>query len=161
MRMTKSLFIGLVLATFLFAGGCEFFHVLGLPFGRRVPFNPAEQPSDIRIQRDVQFDDIPVPMAFMIRRPESFSYRSVNMRLGDFHYQGAWTYRKVESFYNRQMPLAGWEKIAEEDGKGTLITLWTKGGERCSLSLDVRDVEVKVHVRVYPEGEGERFASLR
>ncbi len=162
-RMRAYSTLALLGAGCVFLSGCaQLFWVLGLPFGNRMPFNPAEEPTDINIQRNVQFADVPVPMNFALRWPESQSYRSVNLRTGDFLYEGAWTYRRTAAFYERQMPLAGWTKAAEEDDIGWLRTVWSKGPERCSVFIDDRGQLIQVRARVYrPEGPGRELLARR
>ncbi|MHC4874334.1 MAG: hypothetical protein ACYTFY_20980, partial [Planctomycetota bacterium] len=131
-------------------GGCDLFYLLGLPFGKKIPFNPKKEVTFSEVQRDVQFSDIPVPYGFILRRDQFFSYKCPTFRMGKFRYDGAWTYRKTYKFYNTQMPAAGWRKIYEEDGYGTNTTSWIKGRERLRLYIDTRGKVVKVAINLSP-----------
>jgi hypothetical protein len=150
LKMRKPL-LALCLTTIVLLGsGCELFYILGLPFGNRVPYNPKKVSSNTAVKRDVQFFDIPVPMGFLLRRDEFFSYKCPTFRMGNFKYDGAWTYRHTYRFYMRQMAIEGWQKLHEEDGYGTNLTKWTKPGETLELKLDCRGKKVHVFIKVRP-----------
>jgi hypothetical protein len=151
--MRTSILAAGALAVVLLASGCDFvYHTLGLPYGEAVPFNPKQEVSYDTVLRDVQFNDVPTPMGFRLRRQESYSYRSPTFRMGSFVYEGQWTYRLTYAFYMRNLPLHDWEKIDEDDGVGTNTTVWAKGEERLRLYLDtVNYDEVHLEIKVYPE----------
>jgi hypothetical protein len=134
------------------AAGCDLFHILGLPFGDRIPWNPKRQLDETAVQRDVQFADIPVPMAFELRRRHMFSYRSRTFRLATFPYEGAWPYRLTKDFYGRQMPKHGWSRLDERIGDTQAVEHWAKGSERARILYDNSGETIRVTIRVYPVG---------
>ncbi|MFW5857983.1 MAG: hypothetical protein ACOCX4_08895 [Planctomycetota bacterium] len=141
--------------------GCELLRILGLPWGDRTPYNPKLETDEIAIQRNVQFNDIPVPMAFKLRRNELFSYRCPTFRLGDFLYEGAWPYRRTKAFYDEQMPIAGWSRLAEEIGDKQAVQYWAKGSDRARILYDNSGDVIAVRVRIYPVGSEPAKPELR
>lgn len=128
--------------------GCEFFYVLGLPFGHLVPFTPKPSGQGIETFRDVQFEDVPVPISFIMRRDNLFSYKSAAFRLGRFHYDGAWSLNKTWWFYYNQMPKHEWELLSETPGDQMVALVYKKGRERCEITIvsDLEKVSVKIQI---------------
>jgi hypothetical protein len=133
--------------------GCLLAEMLGLPTGDRVPYNPMiEQAGADVIQRNVQFNDIPVPVSLKLQRREMFSYKCPSFRVGVFPYIGTWPYRKTRAFYHEQMELHGWSKLSEEEGDVTAVQHWAKGSQRARVFIDTSGARIFVLINVYPVG---------
>ncbi len=127
--------------------GCEWAQRQGIQNGAKVPYNPDEGRERLAAQRDIQFNDIPVPRGFTLTANNVFSFQAASFRFGEFVYEGTWTFRRAASFYQDQMPVDGWE-LKEirpvNDYKATLV--YEKGPESCLIDIqsDMDAVRIKI-----------------
>ncbi len=157
--MRRALQTMLVLLAVPLFSGCFVLRWFGLPVGEDVPYNPKESTGDLAVRKDIQFSDIPVPIAFVLRRDQMFSFRGHTFRFGRFVYEGAWTMRKTIDFYKEQMPVSGWKHVeTTSDGFYDQTQVYAKGRERCRLHIQSRTDGILVHVRVYNAKESGTLA---
>ncbi|MCX7933824.1 MAG: hypothetical protein N3A66_01020 [Planctomycetota bacterium] len=154
--MSRNLGITLLLALSLALGsGCELFHLFGYPAGNRVPYNPKEEGGEVAIKRDIQFADIPVPLGFILRRNNLFSFQGSSFRFGRFTYEGAWTLKKTVEFYKEELPKFQWQLATASHSfdirKSTEIEnmLYTKGRERLRVVVISTPEGITVEIRLY------------
>ncbi len=91
------------LAVLTFVYGCQ-------DTGRddTVPFFPGERPGEVTVYRDIQFDDIPVPVEYSLVRSKSHSYQGSRFRTGSFYYEGRLDAAYAIDFYLHELPKSGW-----------------------------------------------------
>lgn len=91
-----------------------------------------------------QFADIPVPRGFALDDAEgrSFSYTEGGngpspVRLGRLEYTGRGSPEEVLAWYAEEMPrpIHGWDAGREIDQGGRPALLFSRGGERCLVSV--------------------------
>jgi len=141
--------VALVLLVLPFVAGCPLLRWLGFPVGDRVPYNPKADSGDVAVRKDIQFEDIPVPIGFVLRRDQVFSFRGHSFRFGRFVYEGAWTMRKTTDFYREQMPISGWQLLkTDEKDFYEQTQVYTKRKEVCSVHIKSRTDGVYVLVRL-------------
>jgi hypothetical protein len=150
-----------LLATLASSSGCLLLEMLGLPTGGQTPYNPKLEDEGVAVQRNIQFNDIPVPMAFKLRRDRFYSYSCATFRIGEFYYEGAWTYRRTKAFYEEQMPISGWSRLSEEIGDRQAREHWAKGSDRLRIVYDVSGEYVAVHMQLYPVGSEPPLPELK
>jgi hypothetical protein len=139
--------------------GCAFFRMLGIPWGEETPYNPKAESGDISVRRNIQFQDIPVPLGFVLQREDTFSFKGKTFRFGRFHYRGVWSLRKTSEFYRDQMPLSGWEFVdAEAPERFIVVQVWGKGRERCRLEIESGLEYIHIYVRLYTESAADSAA---
>ncbi len=138
-----------------FCSGCELFHLFGYPSGNRVPYNPKEEGGEVAIKRDIQFADIPVPIGFVLRRNNLFSFQGSSFRFGRFTYEGAWTLKNTVEFYKEEMPKFQWQLATATHSfdirNSTEIEnmLYAKGRERLRLVVISTPEGITVEIRLY------------
>ena len=155
--------VALVLLALPLLAGCPLLRLLGFPVGNKVPYSPKESEavSDTGVRKDVQFEDIPDPIGFVLRRDKVFSFRGHSFRFGKFVYEGAWTMRKTRAFYREQMPVCGWTYVkTEEQGPYAERQFYSKGREGCSVEITSAVDGITVVVRVY-DSRDENAPALR
>lgn len=142
--------LALTLLVLPVCSGCWLLRVLGFPVGTEVPYNPKAESGEVAVKRDVQFNDIPVPMGFQLRREKSYSFTGKTFRFGRFYYEGIWGLQKTMAFYRSNMPLSGWELVEEKDlAYDAHGYLYRKGRERCSLKVEATIEGIEVTARVF------------
>ncbi|MBN2713257.1 MAG: hypothetical protein JXR97_12625 [Planctomycetes bacterium] len=142
--------LSLVLMAIPVFSGCWLLRVLGFPVGDEVPYNPKDTSGEVSVKEDIQFSDIPVPMGFVLRRNDSFSFQGTSFRFGNFVYEGVWGLQKTMAFYRRQMPLSGWELVEDVDeSRDSQIYLYAKGRERCKIRVASTLEGIGVNVRLF------------
>lgn len=141
--------------------GCELLRILGLPVGTQVPFNPKAEAAGVTIKRNLQFADIPVPMAFELRRERFFSYECATFRIGRFFYEGAWPYRRTKAFYDEQMVAHEWGLLSDREADIMAEQFWAKGSDRCRIIYDNSGRTISVRIDVYPVGSPPAAIEIR
>ena len=120
-----------------------------LPVGCHKATVPEPGPTALDEQ---QFDDIPVPKGFRLITRRSFSYRSGDMRMGQFFYEGTRLGAgQALIHYEREMVRAihGWTltDISKEEG----VAMFRKGRDEvrvvCEKRAEVTRVTVEVNYR--------------
>ncbi len=75
---------------------------------REVPFYPGERPGEVTMYRDLQFEDIPVPVEYTMVRGKTHSFQGSRFRSGVFYYEGPLDGSDALAFYRVEMPAQGW-----------------------------------------------------
>ena len=119
-----------------------------------MPFNPQERQGEAVIRRDQQFEDIPTPLGFTLKRDKIFAFQGSAYRYGKFIYEGAWTYRKTREFYLSQMPVHEWELVRVNDRypPDGEIQRYKRGFELAEITLRRQERTVLVEVVVRDAG---------
>lgn len=145
MRNSRKLLLMLLLTPLL--SGCPLLSWLGFPVGNKVPYDPKAESGDIAARKNIQFDDVPVPIGFELDRRSVFSFQGYSFRFGRFLYEGVWSLRNTAAFYREQMPVAGWEHLQTTKGDYIETQVYKKGLERCRVTIkSAENVEVLVQV---------------
>lgn len=85
------------------AGGCA-----SQQRSNEVPFYPGERPGEVTMYRDLQFEDIPVPVEYTMLRDRSHSFQGSRFRTAVLIYEGPLDSGMALSFYRDEMPKSGW-----------------------------------------------------
>lgn len=147
-NMVKILLICLAMPLF---SGCFLLRLFGFPVGDKVPYNPKATSGDVAVKRNAQFPDIPVPLGFNHRQDKIFSFQGEGFRIGNFIYEGVWSFRLTKEFYRQQMPESGWKLIEIAEGDNAETQIYGKGRERCRVIIESKIDYIEVQVRVYNE----------
>jgi hypothetical protein len=135
----RNLLILLVLGVLLLQTGCQ-----------TDPFRKATVPEVGPTALDAeQFDDIPVPRGFRLDSSRSYSYRSGELRKGEFYYSGTrLTPAQALGHYQAEMvrPIYGWSITEISEGDGSLAFL--KGRDRVVVRCEKMGESTRVSVIV-------------
>ncbi len=153
-------------AGLLLAGcGGDIKNQFGYPAGSKIPFNPKDARGDSYVRRDVQFEDIPVPMGFTLRRDQAFSFSGGSFRMGTFKYEGVWTTRLTDNFYREQMKQCGWTLAEatdlEVDKQPIKQQIYEKGRERCRVQIGSTENGISVLVQLYDDAQPPTAIALK
>lgn len=131
-------------AAFTVAAGCQ-----GQQPSREVPFYPGERPGEVTTYRDLQFDDMPVPIEYVMLRDKSHSFQGSRFRSGVFHYEGRLDGSDAVAFYRNEMPAHGWAlqtfdrdmnfvemRFRKGPEQVILVVRYAPWGSRAELQLD-------------------------
>lgn len=137
--------------------GCEWLQRHGIKDGQKLPYNPDEAREVQAPQRDIQFDDIPVPRTFVLARHQIFSFQAASFRFGEYEYEGTWTFRRAAAFYQDQMPLSGWKLVEVTPvDEYRAVMVYDKGIERCSVDVASLPDAVRIRIKIDKIPENER-----
>lgn len=150
MKRATILPLALVLLALPLCSGCWLLRALGFPVGDEVPYNPKAESGDISVKRNVQFADLPVPMGFLLRRDESYSFQGSTFRFGRFRYEGVWGMTQTVAFFRSQMPLTHWyPEVDESKGRWQHEFLFAKANERCRVEVEDSTDGIVVKMRLF------------
>ncbi len=87
--------------------------------------------------RGVPFlDGVPVPAGFQLVDRMTEDYESGAQRMARHVYEGAADPNAVRSFYREQMPLVGWNRVSDQNVKGSIAIRFEKQTEACHITID-------------------------
>ena len=87
--------------------------------------------------RDVPFlSGVPVPAKFDLVDKNSEDYESGGRRWARHSYCGNAAMHAVRDFYREQMPLVGWNRVSDQNVKGTIRIRYEKNNESCTVQIE-------------------------
>lgn len=95
----------------------------------------AAPQGEVNLYRDVQFADIPVPAEYYLVPEESHTFQGSLFRNGTLVYEGGLDWINALSFYQQQLPAAGWTLVKDERGGGGRVFYYDKGPERLIVAV--------------------------
>jgi hypothetical protein len=98
---------------------------------------------------EAQFEDVPVPRGFTLQTRRSFSYRSADLRMGQFVYHGTLlSPAKALSWLEQEMerPMYGWTVVEQHLDEGW--TLFRKGSEEARVRTETAGNLTRVTIDV-------------
>lgn len=117
----------------------------------------VEAPSELVAQSRPAIPDIPVPLGFEMYQDNSRSFAAAGLRWVIHSYKGRADKWAVGRFYKRQMPINRWTLETDRMIQGTIYLDFSKGTERCVVTI--RDPgwphRTEIRVEVYPVGRVE------
>lgn len=96
---------------------------------------PVAGQGDVRLARDVQFEDIPMPQEYVLNPNASYSFQGSQSRSGSFLYFGPLEWTVALDFFRTQMPQAGWIPGETERGYDFRVLHFHKGEEKLILTV--------------------------
>jgi hypothetical protein len=78
---------------------------------------------------------VPVPTGFSLVEKNSEDQESGVGRWARHLYRGSAPIQSVRNFYREQMPLQGWNRISDQNVKGTLSLRFEKANEACTVQI--------------------------
>lgn len=99
------------------------------------PTYTGDRPSDITLYRDVQFEDIPIPVGYQMRLDKSYSFQSSRFRTGVYMYEGNVAWQDVIDYYTNEMPRYGWSFAGTDRGYDFRVLTFRKGPEQAILTI--------------------------
>lgn len=126
--------------------------------------DPDLPPPTSGVLSSNQFDDIPVPLGFVLEtkpvRPLSFNgsyiYQTAEYREGRLLYTGSDDPAKILDFYRSQMvlPVNGWRNVAEDATSDGGDLVFEKGASRSRLRVFRSGTSTYVMIEVSKANEG-------
>ncbi len=98
--------------------------------------------------RGVPFlDGVPVPAGFQLVDRMTEDYESGAQRMARHVYEGYADPNAVRSFYREQMPLVGWNRVSDQNVKGSIAIRFEKQTEACHITIDRSGTLGKVRIQ--------------
>jgi len=88
--------------------------------------------SDLEERR---LNDIDVPAGFSLDGSKSWFLAEENIRRGYLRYKGRPSVNRTIEFFLTQMQAHNWTLLDQSENHGTSMLVFTKGPERCTMSL--------------------------
>ena len=117
--------------------------------GTDMPFDPKDRPGDVVVRRNHQFEDVPVPHGYKLRRDKVVSFQGSVFRFGEFTYEGHTSAPAVSAFYREMLPKEGWSMAASALHNGVERLQYRKGDEFCDLVIRDNREYTRVDISVY------------
>lgn len=78
---------------------------------------------------------IPVPSGFQLIDENTEDYESGGQRTARHWYEGSADIYAVRNFYREQMPLVGWNRVSDQNIKGTITIRFENKKEACTATI--------------------------
>ncbi len=78
---------------------------------------------------------VPVPEGFSLVEKNTEDYESGAQRWARHLYRGYAEQAAVRNFYREQMPLVGWNRVSDQNVKGTLTLRFENASESCTVQI--------------------------
>ena len=116
---------------------------------------PAERPVVPVPDREKEFSDIPVPREF-VRDTRSWSRERGTFRMCSLVYTGPLDPYSTAEFMKKQMEISGWRLLDKSLDNDQKTLNFSKGSDRCRVSVMRVPGEHKTHlaIAVEPQGTG-------
>ena len=86
--------------------------------------------------RGVPFlDGVAVPAGFKLVDKMTQDYESGGQRMARHEYRGHADPHAIRNFYREQMPLLGWNRVSDQNVKGTITIRFEKQDESCTVQI--------------------------
>lgn len=107
-------------------------------------------PPDSPALRDIQFDDIPVPHNFRHLPDETAVLIDTNIRTGQMKYVATSFVHTndVIKFYEKHMPLHGWQKVFEKDAGWNRELTFKKDHEECKVIVNKTPAKMCLVIKI-------------
>ncbi len=86
-------------------------------------------------QSKCYLDGIPLPAGFSLADKMTEDYESGQQRTARHEYRGFGNAAAVRDFYRDQMPAQGWNRVSDQNVKGTVTIRFERKGEACTIQI--------------------------
>jgi hypothetical protein len=93
---------------------------------------------------------VPVPAGFSLVERNTEDYESGAQRWARHLYRGTASQDSVRNFYREQMPINGWNRVSDQNIKGTISLRFEKASESCTVQISSSLFWSTIHVVVMP-----------
>lgn len=109
----------------------------------------STEPRPLKMGRQLQFDDVPVPYKFKLLAGRSFAHQATTFRYAKLLYEGEPSMDEVVDFYKKQMIICDWQNgkiVQRTDTSRTLQFHNTK--ELCRINISRKRENTLIEVRI-------------
>ena len=147
MRIIKSVFILIALLSLTFCVGCA---TLGINKGGEESEAVFLEPEEvIAVNPDLRFDDLPIPIGFLIDLRNSYAFQSPTTRVALLRYLGKDSTRSLIQFFIEQMPRYNWILLNQVEFDKVVLN-FEKAQESCIVMIEPQRRKTLVTISIAP-----------
>ena len=103
----------------------------------------------LTVNPDLRFDDLPIPVGFLIDIQSSYAFQNNEIRVALLRYVGKESVRTLIEFFKEQMPRYNWELLSQVEFEQTVLN-FEKRGEICIVMIEPQRKRVLVTLSISP-----------
>jgi len=146
-RIIKKIFISVALLSLTFCIGCA---TLGITKQAEEDEAVFLEPEEvIAVNPDLRFDDLPIPIGFLIDLQNSYAFQNPTTRVALLRYFGRDSTRGLVEFFTEQMPRYNWALINQVEFEKVVLN-FGKAQESCIIMIEPQRGKTLVTISIAP-----------
>ncbi len=108
------------------------------------------EPDEIvAVNPDLRFDDLPVPVGFLVDLQSSYAFKNQETRVALLRYVGRQSTLNLIQFFTEQMPRYNWTLINQVEFEKIVLN-FEKGRESCIVMIEPQKGKTLITISVAP-----------
>lgn len=103
----------------------------------------------IAVNPDLRFDDLPIPLGFLIDINNSYAFQNSETRAALLRYVGKGSLRSLLQFFIEQMPRYNWALLNQVEFEKIVLN-FEKAGESCIVIIEPQRSRILVTISIAP-----------
>ena len=132
----------------MFCLGCA---TLGIQKGAAQKDEVFLDPEEvIAVNPDLRFDDLPIPIGFLIDINNSYAFQNPETRVALLRYEGKDSLRSLIQFFIEQMPRYNWVLLNQVEFEKIVLN-FEKAQESCIVMIEPQRNKILVTISIAPQ----------